>query len=129
MTTDLWMLAATALLQWVLILTAATPRLLKNGIVYSVGNRHAEPRDVPEWAVRAQKASDNLAENLPLFAVLVLVVNVAGLQGDLSAMGAQIFVCARVLHAVLYIAGVAWLRTLVWAVSLVGLGLVGAALF
>ena len=39
-------------------------------------------------------------------------------------MGAMIFFWARVAYAVIYIAGIAWLRTLVWFVSVIGMAMI-----
>lgn len=126
MTTDLWMLVASAGLCWVLILVSAIPALKDPKV--GLGNRD----DVPDAAgaiARAQRATRNLQENLPLFAILVLVAHVSGAAGDTSALGAQIFFGARVAHALVYIAGVPGLRTLIWVVSIVGMGMIASALF
>jgi uncharacterized MAPEG superfamily protein len=56
------------------------------------------------WAGRAQRAHRNMLENLVLFAALVLI--------------------ARLVYAVVYIAGIPWLRTAVWTVSVIGLLLI-----
>jgi uncharacterized MAPEG superfamily protein len=120
MTTDLWILLASAGLQWALIMLAATPPLMINGIPWAVGNRQSGGKKMPAWAVRARKASDNMAENLVLFAVVVLVVHVAGAANETSTLGAQVFLGGRVGHALLYIAGVAWLRTAAWLVGVAG---------
>ena len=42
----------------------------------------------------------------------------------MTVLGAQLFFWGRVAHAVLYIAGIAWVRTAAWAVSVVGLLLI-----
>jgi len=121
MTPDLWILLAVAGLQWVLILTAAIPRLVTHGMPWSVSARDQTPTgEVPQWALRAQKASDNLAENLVLFAIVILVVHVAGAANDTSALGAGIFLGARILHPILYIAGLSWLRSVVWGIGVAG---------
>ncbi|MFT4624763.1 MAG: putative MAPEG superfamily protein [Myxococcota bacterium] len=127
MTTDLWMLAAAALLTWILIMADATPGILNNGIGWASGNRDVTP-DPEGLHGRLHRASENMKENLPLFAVLVLVVHVAGEADPTSAIGAQVFVCARVLHAIVYAVGVPWLRTAVWGVSIVGMGMVASAM-
>ncbi len=129
MTIDLWILLAVAGLQWTLIMTASTPRLLANGIPWSLANRETPSADVPPWAQRAQRASDNLQENIAIFAVVVLVVHVAGAANELSALGAQIFLGGRLAHAALYIGGVKVVRTLAWAVSIVGIALMVSTLF
>lgn len=129
MTTDLWMLVAAVALQWVLIMAAAGPNMFGKGILWAVSARDQDVKaDLPSWHPRVERASKNLQENLPLFAALVLVVHVAGEHDALSALGAEIFVAARVVHALTYAAGIPWVRTLAWSVSIAGMGLVVAAL-
>jgi len=69
-----------------------------------------------------------MLENLVLFAALVLTAQVAGRTGAMTALGAQLFFWARLAYAVIYVAGVPWLRTAVFAVSIVGLVLILAQL-
>ena len=52
---------------------------------------------------------------------LVLVAQIANIHNAMTLMGAQLFFWGRVAHAFIYIAGVAWARTVAWAVSVVGL--------
>ena len=65
-----------------------------------------------------------MLESLVLFAVLVLVAQVAGRANEMTALGAQIFFWARLAYAVVYLVGIPWVRTGVWAVSVVGLILI-----
>ena len=44
------------------------------------------------------------------------------------ALGAQLFFWARLVYAPVYLAGVPWVRTAVWLVSIVGLILIFAQL-
>ncbi|MDP7549350.1 MAG: MAPEG family protein, partial [Alphaproteobacteria bacterium] len=100
---------------------------LQVGLPALVGNRE----DVVETAVagRAKRAHRNMLENLDLFAALVLVVQVAGLNDTNTALGAQIFVYARLAHAVIYLIGIPWLRTAAWGISAVGLVMVALPIF
>ena len=112
MTTDLWMLVASAVWTWLLIVGAAGPTLLDN-VPWALGSRDGK-HDLPTgWAARLRRASANMNENLPLFAVLVLVVHVTGKSNTTTALGAQLFVAARVAHGLVYVAGIPYLRTLV----------------
>jgi uncharacterized MAPEG superfamily protein len=43
-------------------------------------------------------------------------------------LGAQLFFWARVAYALIYIAGIIWLRTLSWLVSVIGLVIIFAQL-
>lgn len=128
MTTDLWMLLASAGLTWVLIMLVANAKLMSNGLAWGFGNHESAP-EIGGWLARAKRASDNMNENLPLFAVAVIVVHLAGKADATSALGAQIFLAGRVAHALVYIAGIPFLRTGVWTVSIVGLGMVVSVLF
>jgi uncharacterized MAPEG superfamily protein len=81
MTTDLRMLLASAALYWVLILTASNSRMFKNGMRWALGNRDVASDPVAPWAERAQRACDNMQENLILFAAVVLVAHAAHRAG------------------------------------------------
>jgi uncharacterized MAPEG superfamily protein len=59
-----------------------------------------------------------------LFAALVLVAQAAGKANAVTALGAQLFFWGRLVYALVYIAGIPWLRTAVWFVSVVGLILI-----
>ena len=128
MTLDLWMLVASAGLQWALILLVATPKILTYGPKWAMGNRDGDDKPAV-WVARADRANKNLAENLPLFAILVLVAHVSGGADSLSQTGAITFLGARVAHAILYVAGIPAARTLSWVVSVVGMGMIVASLF
>ena len=62
-----------------------------------------------------------MLENLPVFAALVLVAHLSGASNETTALGATIFFWGRVAHAGAYIAGIPYLRTLAFAVSLTGM--------
>ena len=92
------------------------------------GNRGSLP-EVTGWAGRAQRAHRNLLESLVVFAIVVLVAFVAGRANETTALGADLFLWGRVAYAIVYILGIPWLRTLVWAVSVAGIVLVFSQLF
>lgn len=127
MTMDLWMLLAAVLLTWLLIMLAATPPLLSDPL-WAMGSRDRK-LEQGVWAARALRTSENMKENLPLFAALVLIAHVSGHATHLAIVGAELFVAARIVHAVIYLAGIPYLRTLIWAVSIAGMGMIVAALF
>lgn len=102
------------------MLTAVTCTLPQVGLGALAGNRDKMPA-LEGLAGRALRAHDNMLENLPLFAALVLVAAVAGRANATTALGAEIFFFARLVHAVIYLVGIPYLRTLVWAASMVGL--------
>ncbi|HYA46681.1 MAG TPA: MAPEG family protein [Burkholderiales bacterium] len=124
---ELMLLVWAVALMFVQMLVAATGTYLQVGLTKMAGNRDDMPK-MAGWAGRAERAHLNMLENIALFAPLVLVAVLAGKTNAMTLLGAQIFVWARVAYAVIYLAGVIWLRTLVWAVSVVGLVIIFAQL-
>jgi uncharacterized MAPEG superfamily protein len=59
-----------------------------------------------------------------LFAILVLVAQVAGKANAMTALGAQLFFWGRVAYAPIYIIGIPWARTAAFGVSAAGLVLI-----
>lgn len=114
-----WSVALT-LVQMVIAVLGA---MLLVGLPALAGNRDNLPA-VGGWAGRAQRAHRNMLESLLLFAALVLVAQVAGKLNATTALGAQLFFWGRLAYAGVYLAGIPWLRTGVWAVSVVGLLLI-----
>jgi uncharacterized MAPEG superfamily protein len=117
------------LLVWATLLTlvqaavAAQGAFGQVGLVRLAGNREGMP-EITGWGGRAARAHRNMIENLVLFAVLVVAAVLADKTNGTTLLGAQIFFWARVAYAVVYIAGIPWLRTGLWAVSIAGLAMI-----
>jgi uncharacterized MAPEG superfamily protein len=97
--------------------------MMQVGLPTLAGNREGLP-EIKGWGGRAARAHRNMIENLVLFAALVLVAVAAEKTNSTTLLGAQIFFWARLAYAVVYVAGIPWLRTGVWAVSVVGLAMI-----
>lgn len=117
------------LLVWSVLLTlaqcvvAVLGATLQVGLPRLAGNREPVP-EFAGWAGRAQRAHRNMLESLVLFAALVLVAQVSGKTNAMTALGAQLFFWGRLVYAPVYIAGIAWVRTALWSVSILGLILI-----
>ena len=120
MTTDLTMLVYSALLTLVLAFPRVVALIMAKGLPIAAGNRDVD-YPLSDWAERAGRAHRNMVENLPVFAALVLVAHVAGASNESTALGATLFFWARVAHAVIYVAGIVYLRTAAFGVGLIGL--------
>jgi uncharacterized MAPEG superfamily protein len=87
------------------------------------GNRE----DVPEptgVAGRGLRAHRNLIENLVPFALAVMLARVAGVSNTMTVAGAEIFLGARLVHAVTYFLGITGIRTLAYFAGVVGTALI-----
>lgn len=120
---ELMLLAWAVLLTLVQAVVAVQGALMQVGLPMLAGNRDGLP-EIKGWGGRAARAHRNMLENLVLFAALVLVVVVAGKSNAMTLLGAQIFLYARIVYALVYIAGIPWLRTAVWGVSVAGLAMI-----
>ena len=114
-----WLLWALAL-TFVQMLVAVSGATLQVGLPALAGNRDALPA-LGGWVGRAQRAQHNMLESLVLFAALVLVASLANRTNATTLFGAQLFFWARLAYAFVYVAGIPWLRTLVWLASMAGL--------
>ncbi|WP_029352832.1 MAPEG family protein [Bosea sp. 117] len=128
MTTELSLLAWALMLAIVQILLPAMFRNRETGIAYNTG-----PRDEPgppegRLTGRLRRAQANLMETLPLFAAAVLAAHLAGRLGALTLLGCWLYLAARIVYVPLYAAGIAYLRSLAWLVSMAGLALILVAL-
>ena len=124
---ELALLVWSVALAFVQMLVAASAATLQVGLPELAGNRDNMP-PLTGWAGRAERAHLNMLESLVLFAALVLVALVAGRTNSMTALGAQLFFWARLVYAPVYLAGVPWVRTAVWLVSVIGLILIFAQL-
>ena len=127
MSIELQMLVWAAALAIVQMIVAALGANQQVGLARLAGNREGLP-ELTGWAGRARRAHWNMIENLVVFAILVLVAEAAGRTDESTALGAQLFFWARLAYAIVYLAGIPWLRTAVWAVSLAGMLLIFRAL-
>ncbi len=120
MTVELQMLVLVSLLSIVLAFPPLIALARENGLQFAAGNRD-EPFTMPVWGERATRAQWNLLASLPAFAALVLAAAVAGISNEETVWGAQLFFWARVAHAVIYIAGIPYIRAIAFVASLSGL--------
>jgi uncharacterized MAPEG superfamily protein len=127
MSIELHMLLLAVALAFASVLIAVLGATIQVGLPTLAGNREEVPT-LTGWAGRAQRAHRNILESLVLFAVLVLIGAVTGRSNQMTVLGAELFVAARLAYLVVYLIGIPWLRTLCWLASVVGLVLLFGAL-
>ena len=101
-------------------LVAVVGAMLQVGLPTLAGNREGLPA-MTGWAGRAERAHRNMLQSLVLFTALVLAAQVMSRLDATTALGAQLFFWGRLAYAAVYLIGLPWVRTAVWAVSIVGL--------
>jgi len=120
MSLELTLLIWSVALTFIQMLLAVSGAILQFGLPELAGNREDLP-PATSWAGRAQRAHYNMLESLVLFAVLILVTEITNRNSAMTGFGAQLFFWARIVYTVIYVAGIPWLRTAVWGVSMAGL--------
>ena len=103
-------------LTWVATFTAIIwiPYILNmimvRGLIDAVGYPE-NPKPLAPWATRMKAAHYNAVENLVVFGALVIVIQLAGLHNDATALACAIYFWARVIHLVSHTLAIPWVRT------------------
>ena len=127
MSLELKLLVWSVALAFAQCLVAVSGVTLQVGLPTAVGNREKMP-EITGWAGRAERAHRNMLQSLLLFTALVLAAQVTNKLDATTALGAQLFFWGRLAYAAVYLIGLAWIRTAVWLVAVVGMILIFARL-
>ena len=102
-----------------LTLIQGTRNVLLLGLPVAASNQH----DIAPWGGandRLNRAIRNLIEAIAIFAPIAVAVQSLGLTNETTALGAQIFLVSRVIHAIVFVAGIPWIRTTAWTGGVIG---------
>jgi uncharacterized MAPEG superfamily protein len=119
MSTDLKYLAFTAILTASLWLPYVLCQVMTNGPLRPPNYTDPTPRPLPLWGKRADRTYINAVETFAPFAALVIVVQLAGKADAMTAMWATAFFWLRLAHAVVFLLGIPYLRTLIFTLGYV----------
>ncbi|MBM26991.1 MAG: hypothetical protein CME58_01280 [Halieaceae bacterium] len=98
----------------------------KEGRDIGLGNRDNLQEATPMGG-RAERAAKNSIEAAVFFVPLALIADAAGLDAEVM-LGAQVAFWGRIAYVPIYIAGIKYLRSLVWIVGVVGYGMMVSAM-
>jgi len=118
MTPDLWIALSLALLTELLTLPPLVARgSVPGGIRWIFYNRDTVLDGVAPWGGRAVRAHGNLADNLALYVTVIGIAHITGATNGTTLVAGIVLLIARILHAMVYIAGIPYLRTAVFEVG------------
>ncbi len=86
-------------------------RVLRIGLSETTGN-NLDEKMVPVWAKRLKRAHRNLVDNIIIFGILILILQVADKNSDTTGFASLIFFYARLVQSMSHIFGVTWVRTI-----------------
>ena len=117
MSTELKYLAFTALLTGSLWIPFVIAQLRTNGPLKPENYIDPTTRPLPDWGKRADRAYLNAVETFAPFAALVLLVQVAGKADTMTAFWTISYFWLRVAHAVVFLAGWPFIRTVIFVLG------------
>ncbi|WP_037491062.1 MAPEG family protein [Sphingobium indicum] len=124
MAVELFVLAWAMILLLIHIFAAAHVKTKQYGTDWNMGARDEALPPLNPVAGRLARAQANFQETLPIAIVALIGVVVAGRSSEMTMLGAHIWLGARILYLPVYALGIPKIRTLIFLVSLVGLGMV-----
>ncbi len=117
MTEELYWLILTTLMTSLFWVPYILNRIAVRGLMGGMANPSPDDKPQTPWAERAMLAHKNAVENLVLFAPLAIATHVMGVGTELTATMSMVFFFARLVHFVVYAAGIPVVRTLAFAVG------------
>jgi len=111
-------------LAFVHIVAAVQVKTRQYGAKWNMSARDEEVPPLSPLAGRLARAQANFFETFPILIAGIIIVSGRGLTDGTTALGAWIWLGARVAYLPLYAFGVPVLRSLAWAASLVGIVMV-----
>ena len=124
MPVELRIAALGALLLFVHVFVATRFKTAQYGRKWNVGARDESLPPPSAVTGRTMRAQANFAETFPIAIVALLGVVIAERTSYWTALGGWIWLGARVVYLPLYAAGVPGVRTVVWTIGTIGLGIV-----
>ena len=124
MPVELKIAALGAVLLLVHIFVAGNARTKQYGRDWNVGARDETQPPLNPVAGRLARAQANFQETFPVAIVALLGVVIASQNSWMTALGGWIWLGARTIYLPLYAMGVPVVRTIVFAISIGGLGMV-----
>ena len=125
---ELQLIAAAVVVGLVQLLWAAGAARAQQDLKWAAGPRD-DHMPLTGVAARLDRAFKNFMETFPFFVAAVFAAYLVAKTGPLTLWGSALYVASRALYAPLYAVGVSGLRSLVWLVSVVGIGMIVAAIF
>ncbi|MBP1858506.1 MAPEG family protein [Rhizobium herbae] len=122
------------LLAWSVVLLVvhiglqSIPATLELGSAWNAGARDDGQKPAGVFAGRAERAFANFRETYPAFVGLAVSLAVTGDLSGWGLVGAWLWLVCRIVYIPLYLAGIAYVRSLVWCGSLAGLLVMAAVL-
>ena len=91
-------------------------RVFRIGLAETVGN-NPDDKNAPDWAIRLKSAHRNLVDNIIIFGILILILQVVEKSNNTTGFASLIFFYARLVQGISHIIGVTWVRTISFVIA------------
>lgn len=125
--TEIFWLTLTIVMTALLWIPYILNRMVEHGVWPALYNPQPDTQPKAQWAERMMKAHGNAAENLVIFAPLVLVVEMLKLGTHFTSLVCATYFFARLAHFLLYSFRIPFFRTVAFLVGVfcqIAMGLV-----
>lgn len=92
-------------------------RMLEQGILNALWDRYGDTYTEKSWANRMMHAHNNAVENLIIFAPLVILIQMTGMNSKTTATACMIYFFTRLAHYFVYTFSVPILRVVTFLVG------------
>lgn len=127
--TEIYWLTLTVAMSAILWLPYILNRLYEEGIGKALWNPEPDAGPKAQWAVRMMAAHENAVENLVIFAPLVLIIQVLGINNESTAFACALYFFSRLAHYLVFSFGIPVLRVVIYFVSFYAQVLLAVAIF
>ena len=117
MSPELKYLALTALLTASLWIPYVVAQVVTNGPLKPANYVDPTPRPLPPWGQRTNRLYINAVETFAPFAAIVIAVQLAGKNDSTTAFWAMSYFWLRVAHAIVYLAAIPYIRTIIFVLG------------
>jgi len=129
MTREIFWLTMSVVLTGLLWVPYMVDRIMVRGFMGAMDNPKPKAKEQSNWAQRLYFAHTNAVDNLVLFAPLVLILDSRNISTTTTAAACAVYFWARLVHAVVYAAGIPVLRTVSFLVGWLACAVLVLAIF
>jgi len=92
-------------------------RMVSQGILRALWDRYGSTFTETKWSKRMMQAHENAIENIAIFAPLVLLIQITGLNSATTTMACMVYFFARLTHYIAFTFAAPLLRVLTFLIG------------
>jgi len=117
LSTEIYWLTLTVTMTGLFWLPYIVNRLYEEGIFKAIWNPNPDAGPKAQWAQRMMAAHENAVENLVIFAPLVLIIQILGINNESTAMACAIYFFSRLAHYIVFSVGIPISRVILFSIG------------